>query len=392
MKQQHRGWLGSIRSLAAVISALTALLLVGGLLSACGSKQGSGTQPQAEPAVIAHKFGQTTVPADPQRIVTVGWTDQDFVLALGVVPVSARSFAENYNDYPWVKRATGGKGVPTWGADTIDFEAIAAQKPDLILAIYETIDQQTYDRLSQIAPTVVQSADYADEETPWDAQLLTTGKALGREAEAKELVNKVQGRIDDARKANPEFDGKTLVVDFGPENGGHYLLPEKDPRRSLFTALGFGTQDVSGDVSEEKLDVLDRDVLFVNGATKEQMLSSPAFARLNVVKDDRTLYTTFDSNLSGALTYSGPDALLYALDAVTPQLANALNGKPVADLSNAGSVSRDRARANPKGARALSRFVAVVLTGQLGGDQRAQLGQDAGVQQLGVPAVQCHHP
>jgi ABC-type Fe3+-hydroxamate transport system substrate-binding protein len=51
--------------------------------------------------------------------------------------------------------------------------------------------------------------------------------------------------------------------------------------------------------------------------------------------DDRTLYTTFESHLSGALTYSGPDALLYALDVLTPQLANALNGRPVADLANA---------------------------------------------------------
>src|SRR6185295_17348365 len=146
-----------------------------------------------------------------------------------------------------------------------------------ILAIYETIDKPTYDRLSQIAPTVIQSADYADEETPWNVQLLTTGKALGKEAEAKELVNTVQGRIDEARKANPEFDGKTLVVDFGPADGGHYLLGENDPRRSLFTALGFKTQDTVGDVSEEKLALLDRDVLFVDGATKEDMLASPAF-------------------------------------------------------------------------------------------------------------------
>ena len=320
------GWARSVALLAATCLAV-------GLVAACGAEQSSG--PQVETVAISHKFGETQVPENPSRVVTVGWTDQDFVLPFGGVPVSTREFFEEYNDYPWVKAATDGKGVTTWGADEIDFEAIAAQKPDLIFAIYESIDQETYDRLSQIAPTVIQSGDYADEETPWDVQLLTTGKALGKEAEAKELVSKVQGRIDQARQQNPEFDGKTLVVDFGPENGGHWLLPENDPRRSLFTALGFQTQEVDGDVSEEKLALLDRDVLFVNGATKEQMLASPAFARLGVVQQDRTLYTTFESNLSGALTYSGPDALLYALDVLTPQLGNALNGRPVADLSNA---------------------------------------------------------
>jgi iron complex transport system substrate-binding protein len=326
MNMRNRLWRRAAAAAAAAVLAV-------GLVSACSSSQEAAAP--ADTVTISHKFGETKVPANPQRIVTVGWTDQDFVLPFGVVPVSSRSFFENYDRYPWVQAATGGKGIPTWGADEIDFEAIAAQKPDLIFAIYETIDQETYDRLSQIAPTVIQSSDYADEETPWNVQLLTTGKALGKEAQAKELVEKVQSRIDAAREANPEFDGKTLVVDFGPENGGHYLLPENDPRRSLFGALGFKTQDVTGDVSEEKLAELDRDVLFVNGATKEQMLQSPAFARLGVVRDDRTLYTTFDSNLSGALTYSGPDALLYALDVLTPQLANALSGKPVADLANA---------------------------------------------------------
>jgi iron complex transport system substrate-binding protein len=330
VKLHHRRWRRAVAALAAVVLAV-------GPLSACGSAQDGA--PQAAPpetVTIAHKFGETKVPANPSRVVTVGWTDQDFVLPFGVVPVSTRVFQENYNDYPWVKAATDGKGVTTWGGeDSIDFEAIAAQKPDLIFAIYETIDEQTYDRLSQIAPTVIQSKDYADEETPWNVQLLTTGTALGKEAEAKELVAKVQGRIDEARKANPEFDGKTLVVDQGPESGGHYLLPENDPRRGLFKSLGFKAQDVDGDVSEEKLELLDRDVLFVDGATEEQMLQSPSFARLGVVRDGRTLYTNFESSLNGALTYSGPDALLYALDVLTPQLANALNGRPVADLANA---------------------------------------------------------
>ena len=125
------------------------------------------------------------------------------------------------------------------------------------------------------------------------------------------------------------------MEDFGPENGGHYLIGANDPRRTLFDALGFRAQDVVGDISEERLDLLDRDVLFVNGATKQQMLASPAFARLGVVRDDRTLYTTFDSPLSGALAYSGPNALLYALDVLVPQLANAIAGRPVADLATA---------------------------------------------------------
>ena len=144
-----------------------------GLVAGCGgptpqAQNSSGAAAAAgETVTIANKFGETKIPANPKRVVTVGWNDQDFVLALGVIPVGTRSFFENYNDFPWVKEATGGKGVPVIEGDSINFEAIAKAKPDVIFAIYETIDQKTYDQLSQIAPTVVQSAQYPDEETPW---------------------------------------------------------------------------------------------------------------------------------------------------------------------------------------------------------------------------------
>lgn len=319
------------------VLVLAAVVLLGiGLLAGCGGSgsQSASEKPAAESVTITHKFGETTIPANPERVVTVGWNDQDFVLALGVVPVGTRSWFENYNDFPWVKEATDGKGVPVIEGDTINFEAIAKAKPDVIFAIYETIDQKTYDQLSQIAPTVIQSDKYPDEETPWDAQLLTTGEALGKRPQAQALIDEVNAKIDTAKQEHPEFAGKTLVADFSSEVDAPYLIGAGDPRRTLFDALGFAAQETVGDVSQERLSLLDGDLLFVNGVTKQQLADSPAFQRLNVVREDRTLYAGSDSTLSGALTYSGPNALLYALDVLTPQLSNALQGRPVADLSN----------------------------------------------------------
>jgi iron complex transport system substrate-binding protein len=325
-----------------VLTVAAAGLLAAATVTACASDDdepagpaASGAAAAAFPVGIEHKFGSTTIEKKPERVLTVGWNDQDFVLALGEVPVSTREWFTEYPTYPWVKAALGGKTLPTFSAE-INYEAIIKQQPDLILAIYETINKETYDKLSQIAPTVIQSARYKDEQTPWDVQTLTIGKALGKSAEAQALVDKVNAKADAAKKANPQFAGKTLVVDFGPEKGQHWLLGAKDPRRSIFDALGFATQQESEDVSEERLDLLDRDVLFVNGAARKDMLASPAFSRLEVVKQDRTLYTSFETPLAGALSYSGPDALLYALDLLVPQLRNATDGDPatpVADLS-----------------------------------------------------------
>jgi iron complex transport system substrate-binding protein len=340
----HSGNIGPIRGprrwRRGIAMAASALLAVG-VLAACGDSgeehDASAAKNAAFPVTISHKFGSTTIPAKPDRVVTVGWNDQDFALALGVVPVSTRAWFDEYNSYPWVKSATKGKSLPTFSGE-MDFEAILAQKPDLILAIYETINKETYDKLTKIAPTVVQSSAYKDEQTPWDVQTITTGKALGKATEAQALVDQVNAKINGAKKAHPEFAGKVLVMDFGPEKGQHWLIGAKDPRRALFDALGFGTQKESDEISEERLDLLNHDVLFVNGATKSDLLASPVFARLDVVKSDRALYTSFKTSLSGALSYSGPEALLYALDILVPQLANALDGNPrtpVTDLSHA---------------------------------------------------------
>ncbi|GAA3192287.1 ABC transporter substrate-binding protein [Actinocorallia longicatena] len=332
------------RARTRLLATAAAFLLGAASLTACGSSSDEKKTPApaaasasaaAFPVSIDHKFGTTTIPAKPERVVTVGWSDQDFVLALDVVPVSTREWFAEYPTYPWVKAKLGGQKLPTFSAE-LNFEAIAAQRPDLIIAIYETINKENYEKLSKIAPTVVQSADYPDEQTPWDVQTLTTGKALGKSAEAQALVDKVKTKISDAVKTHPEFAGKTLVVDYGPEKRQHWIVPAKDPRRTLFDALGFTAQDVKEDLSEERLDLIDKDVLFVNGATKSAMLTSPVFSRLGVVKEDRTIYTAFETPLAGALSYSGPDALLYALDVLVPQLGNAADGDPktaVQDLS-----------------------------------------------------------
>ncbi|MGW4944594.1 ABC transporter substrate-binding protein [Actinoplanes sp. NPDC004185] len=337
MNRRLGGWRRALTAVAAGLLAATTITACGSEGDGAAAPAAPGSAAAAFPVSIEHKFGSTTIEKQPERVVTVGWNDQDPVLALGVVPVSTREWFTEYPTYPWVKEALAGKQLTTFSAE-INFEAIIKQQPDLILAIYETINKETYDKLSQIAPTVIQSKDYADEQTPWDVQTLTTGKALGKPAEAQALVAKVNAKIDEAKAANPQFAGKTLVVDFGPEKGQHWLIPAKDPRRALFDALGFAAQSESEDVSEERLDLLDRDVLFVNGATKKDMLASPAFSRLKVVGEDRALYTSFSTPLGGALAYSGPNALLYALEVLVPQLKNATDGDKataVTDLSNA---------------------------------------------------------
>src|SRR4051794_18602537 len=131
-------------------AVLAVLALAAGGVAACGGSAEpdaqAGTEDGAWPVSIENRFGTTEIPAEPERVVTVGFNDQDFVLALGVTPVGVR---ENLGDYdvpnrPWAQEQSDGAELPTVGGQEIDVEAVAALEPDLIVGVYSFMDQAVY--------------------------------------------------------------------------------------------------------------------------------------------------------------------------------------------------------------------------------------------------------
>src|SRR4051794_19734351 len=242
--------------------ALAAAVLSG--LAACGGSDdteeaatsSSSSDVCAWPGTIENRVGATEIPAEPERVVTVGFNDQDFVLALGVTPVGVR---ENLGDYdvenrPWAQQQLGGAEFPTVGGAEIDVEAVAALEPDLIVGVYSFMDQAVYDQLSGIAPTLAQTDEYADGATPWQQQTMLTGRALGEQAEAQQLVDDVEGQFAEVAAQHPDFAGKTLAVDFAGVGGSaHLLFGPHDLRPPFFTDLRFQVADTSTPGSLEQL-------------------------------------------------------------------------------------------------------------------------------------------
>lgn len=105
--------------------------------------------------VVRHALGQTRIVSHPQRIMTLGWSGEDVVLALGQTPVAMTRYGAFASGmFPWVEEKFAGP-APTLLSGDFDYEKIAALKPDLILGVYSGIDERAYKRLSAIAPTVV---------------------------------------------------------------------------------------------------------------------------------------------------------------------------------------------------------------------------------------------
>lgn len=223
-----------------------------------------------EPVTITHRHGRTEVPADPQRVVAVGFNDADVVLALGIVPLGERSLLGGLDaaERPWfVEELDGAEPPEQLGAEELDYERIAALEPDLILGLYSAMTEQEYAMLSGIAPTVAQPDGFVDFGVPWRDQLEITGRALGREGRAEELRAEVEAAFAEARQRAPQLDGATVVVASAatPEL---YTYASDDLRTRFFTDLGLEVpeelDELAGEaffaqISREQAPLIDRD-------------------------------------------------------------------------------------------------------------------------------------
>ena len=146
-----------------------------------GTPLAAAASPAAPCVTVTHAAGQTCVPRQPLRIVTLDTGELDVVLALGLRPVGAAQ--TNADGFPNYLRASLG-GVPGVGlVSQPSLERIAALKPDLILA-NGTRHARLYAQLSAIAPTVVNADTGAD----WKADLKFYARVLGRESRATTLL------------------------------------------------------------------------------------------------------------------------------------------------------------------------------------------------------------
>lgn len=239
---------------------------------------------QSFPVTINHAFGETVIPAKPQRIVTWGWAAQDAVIALGEVPVGVPFFGyggDGNGALRWTKEAvaTLGAEYPTILPDTgrePPIEAIAALKPDLIVAVYSGITEEQYKVLSGVAPVVAYPTTPWD--TSWQDTITITGKAMGKTAEAEALVSELQQFIVDETAKYPALKGATFAA-IADWNGQINVYGNLDSRVRFLVDAGLTSapsvaelakgEDLFFVLSYENLEQLKSDVLVTYFETPE---------------------------------------------------------------------------------------------------------------------------
>jgi iron complex transport system substrate-binding protein len=252
-----------------LLISLAAIMILA--LSGCGGQTagtgGQGGEPSssaspvqrsapspAQERVLTHAMGETTVPANPQRVVVLDTGELDSALALGVKPVGAVSAFQGGSFPSYLSDKTD--GITSVGTiQQPNLEAIAALKPDLILSS-KTRHEAIYPQLSQIAPTVFTESVGVT----WKENFKTHAEALGKSAEADRMMADYTKRLDEFKAAMGDNLAGTQVsmVRFMP---GEVRIYQK--KSFIGTILS--------DAGLSRPAVQDKDEFALKGVTKEQI-------------------------------------------------------------------------------------------------------------------------
>ncbi|MFI0472509.1 iron-siderophore ABC transporter substrate-binding protein [Halomonas sp. HMF6819] len=299
--------------------------------------------PDDYPREIQSALGTAVLEQKPERIATVAWANHEVPLALGVVPVGFA--AANFGDpngnglLPWVEARLNALEAPAPAlfdeGDGIDFEAVAASRPDVILAGYSGLSQSDYDTLRQIAPVVAyREGPWA---TSWRDMIRLNSAGMGMDEEGEALIDELETQIRETAARYPALVGKTamFVTHLDPNNLGRIAFySDNDARVQFFHDLGLASPQVvldhsaegqfSGSLSAELIDELnDVDILVTYGGESllNELKANPLTSRLPAV--DNGAVVMLDDSPLGTAANPTPMSIAWVLDDYATLLADA---------------------------------------------------------------------
>ena len=190
-------------------TALVSLLA----LSACSSEaaEADAEPAQASTITVEHAQGSTEVPVNPETVYTfdLGALDTMDALDIDVDGVPAANFPDSLSKY-------ASDDVTKIGSmKEPDFETISAEAPDLIIISGRVAD--SYEELSNIAPTIDLSVDNADAWNSFKENTETIGKIFDKEDAVDEKLTALEGKVDETKALAADAGNGLIVMTSGGE-------------------------------------------------------------------------------------------------------------------------------------------------------------------------------
>ncbi|YAF98126.1 MAG: iron-siderophore ABC transporter substrate-binding protein [Nodularia sp. CChRGM 3473] len=287
---------------------LTLLAIV--LFSACANNVSQNLTNSAEllPSqcrIVKHLMGETCVPNNPQRIIAASEPALEAALILSFKPTGTTNYAQQ-TDY--LKQRFESSVSVGLHSGQLSLEKILTIKPDLIFATdsYRTVESM-YDRLSQIAPTVI--AKWWDGRSiRWKECFQLFAQAFGKTSEAEEIVNAYNQRIAELQQQMGDRLPNTVIsiIDIYPDRirlfgKTNYISS------TILEDIGFPrppSQEKNADISLESIGDADGDIIFLMARDPEaqlyqQVMNHPLWKQLNAVQAGK-VYKVEDSYWRGS--------------------------------------------------------------------------------------------
>lgn len=283
---------------------ITLALLTFWLITSCTHNTSVETNLNSECRPIQHAMGETCVPLEPQRIVTLGGTTVESALAMDVQPLAAQT-----DVLPHLEGKLEGIEVLGW---PLNLERVVALQPDLIIGSANGQEQDTYDLLTQIAPTVLANPQTSGD---WQEVVQFMGKVLGKPEIADQVIADYQERINNLQQqlGSELRDIEVSVVRLYPDKISVYLkdsfigkiladagfgrpLSQQLDANQALAAIG---NPIQKSISQERLLDADGDVIFVVvydyqpqiekelQTTLKDLENDPLWSRLEAVQQDQ---------------------------------------------------------------------------------------------------------
>lgn len=299
--------------------------------------------PAAFPVTVETVHGEVTIDEAPERIMVLDFGYLDAVRALGVEPGVVSLGGSDLADLPWLEPVVDPATIDPdlFDGQTLNLEAITAAQPDLILGAWWVIDEEQFDLLSQIAPTVI-GREAGNE--GWEVRLDLTAEALGLSDLAEQVHADVDGAYAELAEQVPELQGRTYnYTGFGPDYGGFFW-----GNGSWLEPIGLVPNDnqdnsqISDALSTENMDQIDADVwaIYPYPADQRDVLESdPRFELQPAVENGLVIW--LDQPLANATNNAGPLSLQWAVEQVTPILVDGSASLDTASTTATDSSSAD---------------------------------------------------
>ena len=301
---------------------------------ACSSHKAAPAGAGGRPVTITHVFGETTVPEPPKRVVSAGYTGQDDLLALGVVPIAVTNWFgdQPFAVWPWARPKLGNAKPVVLNLDNgIQVQRIASLKPDLIVATDAGVDEDTYQKLTAIAPTIPQSDGDAFFE-PWKDQATAIGRAVFQPDQMKSLINGIDRSFAAVADKYPQFKTKKVLLlqgklhqdDVVAITGWHTEFLTQMGLAIADNISPFAVDQQRAFIPRDKIrPVLDAADLLIWTTESEDdhaaLLANPDVAALQT----RSVFTTKDQ--AGAIAFASPLSYPLVADQLPALIANILH-------------------------------------------------------------------